>query len=433
MKNEFLADLQWRGLMQNCTDLEKLAARMDQSPVTVYCGFDPTARSLHVGNLIPLLGLMRFQRAGHYVIGLTGGATGLIGDPSGKSAERNLQSTDEVAERARLVRADIQHFLHQEGAEFRSAMHGDTCDNLEWTQSLTMLDFLRDVGKHFSVNAMIARDSVRSRLDREGDGISFTEFSYMLLQAYDFLTLFEKRKCEVQIGGSDQWGNMCSGVDLIRRKHGANAFALTFPLLVNSDGQKFGKTVNGAVWLDKGLTSVWDFYQFWLNTDDKDVIRYLKMFTFLDRAEIEELEQATAETPHARRAQRRLAACMTALVHGDEPADACFNTAAVLFRRSDLSQLSLEEMEEVSSMLPVVRISPETLPTAARTLVQLGLVASMARAHEDVRSGAVTVNDHKHYDSNEPFRMQDALFGRWFLVRKGKKSFALVEVTVDAA
>ena len=420
MKNQFLADLQWRGLIADCTDLAGLSTRMDQGPVSVYCGFDPTAQSLHVGSLIPLLGLARFQQVGHRALALVGGATGLIGDPSGKSVERNLQTEAEVYVRAQLINAQLAKFV-----DIGDDSRGKVVDNLSWTQSITMLEFMRDVGKHFSVNAMISRDSIKSRLEREGEGISFTEFSYMLLQANDFLKLHELEGCSVQIGGSDQWGNMCSGADLIRRKHGAAAFALTFPLLTTSDGQKFGKTVKGAVWLDKELTSIWDFYQFWLNTDDKDVVRFLKMFTFIGREEIEALAQSTLNEPHARLAQRRLAAAMTVLVHGEPATDECLDTAAVLFRQADPKTLSTTSVESLASSLPVVELPTIELPTLARLLVLAGLETSTTRAAEAIRSGAVAVNGEKCFNPLEQLQVMDALHGRWYLIRKGKKSFAL--------
>ena len=428
MRNQFIVDLHWRGLIADCTDLEGLAARMDHGPVSVYCGFDPTAQSLHVGSLIPLLGLARFQQAGHRALALVGGATGLIGDPSGKSAERNLQTEAEVAARAQLINTQLAQFV-----DTSADSRGKVVDNLSWTQSITMLEFMRDVGKHFSVNAMIARDSIKSRLEREGDGISFTEFSYMLLQANDFLKLHELEGCCVQIGGSDQWGNMCSGADLIRRKHGADAFALTFPLLTTSDGQKFGKTVKGAVWLDKELTSVWDFYQFWLNTDDKDVVRFLKMFTFIGREEIEALEQSTLNEPHVRLAQRRLAAAMTVLVHGEPATDECLDTAAVLFRQADPKTLSATLFESLASSLPVVSLVGSELPTLARLLVQAGLETSTTRAAEAIRSGAVAVNGEKCFNPLEQLQTDCALHGRWYLIRKGKKSFALAALPASFA
>lgn len=323
----FLEDLRWRGLISDCTNEAALAERLAAGPLTLYCGFDPTAQSLHVGNLIPLLGLVRFQRAGHKVLALTGGATGLIGDPSGKSVERNLQSTQDVEARTLKIEKQLKQFVDTSSSE-----RGEVVNNLEWTQNLSVLDFLRDTGKHFSVNAMIARDSVRSRIEREGDGISFTEFSYMLLQAQDFLKLFESRNCVLQIGGSDQWGNMCSGADLVRRKHGKEAFSLTFPLLTTSDGQKFGKTVKGAVWLDAELTSSWEFFQFWMNTSDEDVIKLLKFFTFLPKEEILNLESKTRLTPQLREAQHRLAWELTALVHGSAVANSCRQAAGGLFQ-----------------------------------------------------------------------------------------------------
>lgn len=420
-KSPLLADLQWRGLIHQCTDLAALDAQLSSGEVTLYCGFDPTASSLHVGSLIPLLALARFQKAGHRVLALVGGATGLIGDPSGKSAERVLQTPQDVAVRVQALKAQVSRFIDVDS-------RGAVVNNLDWTQGVGVLDFLRDVGKHFSVNAMVTRDSVKSRLDREGEGISFTEFSYMLLQAFDFLRLHELQGCTLQIGGSDQWGNMCSGSDLIRRKHGKDSFALTFPLLTTSDGQKFGKTVKGAVWLDAELTSPWEFFQFWLNSDDKDVIRFLKLFTFVSREDIEALEADTAERPHERRAQQRLALEMTRLVHGDTAADDALATASVLFGKGDVAGLSLAALEGLAKALPTQEVRADAMPQVNALLVALGLEPSMTRANEAVKSGAVGVNGQKVADAKGLLDAGSALHGKFFLVRKGKKSFGIAKL-----
>lgn len=440
--NTLIEDLQWRGLIHQCTNLDALSARLSTGPVTLYCGFDPTAESLHVGSLVPLLTLARFQRAGHRSLALVGGATGLIGDPSGKSAERVLQTPEDVVERTELIKAQVSRFLDLNPRELvASHLHGDMAgdftlegalrptaavvNNLDWTAGVGVLEFLRDVGKHFSVNAMIHRDSVRSRLEREGSGLSFTEFSYMLLQAFDFLKLHEREGCELQIGGSDQWGNMCSGSDLIRRIHGKESFALTLPLLTTSDGQKFGKTVKGAVWLDAKLTSPWDFFQFWLNAADADVVRFLKLFTFLSRAEIEALARATLEQPQARQAQRRLALEMTALVHGTQAAQDAMDTAGVLFGSKDPQSLSLTALAGLEAALPMVE-APLAGIQLSTALVALGLEASKTRATAAIKSGAVTANGRKQNDPQDLLTPVGALHGRCSLVRKGKKSFGLV-------
>lgn len=422
--SSFLEDLRWRGLVSDCTNEAALAERLSTGAITLYCGFDPTAQSLHVGNLIPLLGLARFQRAGHKVLALTGGATGLIGDPSGKSVERNLQSAQDVAARTEKIEQQLKQFV-----DTSSPAKGEVVNNLEWTQNLSVLDFLRDTGKHFSVNAMIARDSVRSRIERAGDGISFTEFSYMLLQAQDFLKLFESRNCVLQIGGSDQWGNMCSGADLIRRKHGQEAFSLTFPLLTTSDGQKFGKTVKGAVWLDASLTSPWEFFQFWMNTSDEDVIKFLKFFTFLPKDEILSLESKTALTPQVREAQHRLAWELTALVHGSSVADSCRQAAGGLFQGASLQDFTADSWHMLSTALTPFAVGGAELPiSVADLLVRAGLETSKTKANEAIKSGAVQVNGVKQAAGGPMIDEDTPLQGSWLLVKKGKKSFALGKV-----
>ncbi len=422
MTHSFLEDLQWRGLVHQCTDIDKLSARLTQGPVTLYCGFDPTAQSLHVGSLVPLLTLARFQQAGHRALALVGGATGLIGDPSGKSAERALQTPETVARQVKGVSAQLERFV-----DTSDPARGAVVNNLDWTRDVSVLDFLRDVGKHFSVNAMVQRDSVRSRLQREGEGLSFTEFSYMLLQSFDFLKLHERESCELQIGGSDQWGNMCSGTDLVRRIHGRDTFALTLPLLTTADGQKFGKTVKGAVWLDAGLTSVWDFYQFWLNADDADVIRFLKLFTMASRSEIEALESATAERPAERLAQRRLAFEVTALVHGPAAAHDAVATSEVLFGKQDPAVLSLSALESLAKSLPVHATASDATLFLSSALVALGLEPSMTRANEAVKSGAVQVNGVKQLDPKFAVQQANGLHGKFCLIRKGRKTFGLVQ------
>lgn len=419
-----LDDLRWRGLIHQCSNEAALAERLAAGPVTLYCGFDPTATSLHVGNLVPLLALVRFQRAGHRVLALVGGATGLIGDPSGKSAERVLQTPEEVLLRAGRIEDQLARFVGTQGAD-----RGAVVNNLDWTQDLNVLEFLRDVGKHFSVNAMMHRDSVRSRLAREGEGISFTEFSYMLLQAFDFLKLAEREGCALQIGGSDQWGNLCSGLDLIRRKQGAEAFALTFPLLTTHDGKKFGKSEKGAVWLDPALTSVWEFFQFWLNADDKDVVQLLKLFTFLSREDIEGLEHDTLTQPHLRRAQRRLAREMTALVHGTTAAEEAIQMAEVLFGKGDPASLSETALEALCQALPHLDLEESAPLGLALAMVKLGLEASTTRANETVRAGGASVNGVRLNDPLAPLASLNWLHDRFLLVKKGKKHFGVIQRT----
>jgi tyrosyl-tRNA synthetase len=421
-----LEDLQWRGLVQQCTHEDELRQRLNAGPLTLYCGFDPTAQSLHVGNLVPLIALARFQRAGHRALALVGGATGLIGDPSGKSTERVLQSEDQVQERANRIATQLAKFI-----DTRDMSCGAVVNNLEWTAGVSVLTFLRDVGKHFSVGAMLRRDSVQSRLEREGEGISFTEFTYMLLQAFDFHELARLHGCSLQIGGSDQWGNMISGTDLIRRRLGQDAFALTFPLLTTHDGAKFGKSEKGAVWLDPSMTSVWDFHQFWLNTADADVIRLLKMFTFVERADIEALELEVSSNPGARAAQRRLAAEMTTLVHGAEASTEVEAAAAVLFGRGSVETLSAGAVSRLAEALPCLELTASDLEhvTAAGLVHKTGLEASMTKANEVCRSGGVTVNGQRIADARQPVKDMPPMHGKWWLVKKGKKSFALARIS----
>ncbi|MCC5612766.1 tyrosine--tRNA ligase [Nostoc sp. CHAB 5834] len=416
--DNFLNNLEWRGLLHDCTDIKGLTAQLDAGPVTLYCGFDPTAESLHVGNLIPLLTLLRFKNAGHRPLALVGGATGRIGDPSGKSAERTMQTADEVDAKAAKISQQLLRVLGT-GAE--------AVNNLDWTRELSLLDFLRDIGKNFSVNAMLARDSVKSRLTGTGEGISFTEFSYMLLQGLDFLELNRAKGCLLQIGGSDQWGNMCSGLDLIRSKTGKQAFALTVPLLTTSDGKKFGKSERGAIWLDPEMTSPWDFFQFWLNTDDKDVVQFLKMFTFREHSEILEQEKATLERPHERSAQRMLAEDMTKLIHGEDALNVCKECAGVVFGKKPVSELSAESLGLLAKSLPLVSANGAPI-TLTQVLVRAGLEPSITRASGTVNAGAVTVNGVKITDPKATLYASAALHGRWILVRKGKKNFAIVEL-----
>src|SRR2546423_6715288 len=306
-------ELEWRGLIADCTDPTELQKRLATGPTTLYAGFDPTADSLHVGSLVPLVALRRFQLAGHHPISVAGGATGSIGDPSGKSAERNLLDKQTLDANIAGIKEQLEKLLDFETKTNPARL----VDNADWTASVSYLEFLRDIGKHFSVNMMVAKESVRARMEDRDAGISYTEFSYMLLQAFDFYHLRKELNCELQIGGSDQWGNITAGTDLIRKKLGTHAFGLTLPLITNADGSKFGKTVAGAIWLDPKRTSVYRFYQFWINIDDRDVIRYLKFFTFLSRDEITALEKKHGENPGAREAHKALAKTVTDLIHGE--------------------------------------------------------------------------------------------------------------------
>ena len=320
-------ELQWRGLVADCTDVPELTKRLATGPITLYCGFDPTADSLHVGNLVPLLALRRFQLLGHRPIALAGGATGSIGDPSGKTAERQLLTNERLSANIARVKEQLRRLLDFDTPTNPACL----LDNADWTAHVTFLEFLRDIGKHFSVNQMVAKESVRARMEDREAGISYTEFSYMLLQAFDFYRLRQERQCELQIGGSDQWGNITAGIDLCRKKLGAYVFGLTLPLITNADGSKFGKTVAGAIWLDTGKTSVYRFYQFWIRTDDRDVLRYLKYFTFLSQDTIAALEQQHAANPGAREAHKALVKAVTDLVHGSAATTEAMRASELLF------------------------------------------------------------------------------------------------------
>lgn len=425
---DLLDDLAWRGLLADCTDQEGLRARLAQGPLALYCGFDPTADSLHVGHLMGQLTLRRFQRAGHRAIALAGGATGMVGDPSGRSAERNLLTREALDHNIACIKRQLAQLL-----EFQGPNPAELVDNAAWTAPLTLLDFLRDVGKHFSLATMLAKDSVRTRLEGES-GISFTEFSYQLLQANDFRHLFETRRCELQIGGSDQWGNITAGIDLIKRKLGNDrkVFGWTFPLITKSDGTKFGKTAEGAVWLDPARTSPYRFYQFFLNSEDAKVGEYLRKFTFLERAEIEALEAAHAKAPGAREAQRRLAAEVTRLVHGESALASAQRASAVLFGAA------LEGLEE-SALVELLAEIPRVVLTEAEfgaglplveLLVRAALESSKGNARKSIESGGIYVNNERS-DPAQPTRTvtrAELVFGRYVLLRKGKKSYAGVEL-----
>ena len=411
---DILEDLAWRDLIAQSTDLDELRARLAAGPVTLYCGFDPTAPSLHLGNLIQILVLRRFQQAGHRPIGLVGGATGLIGDPSGKSAERTLNSEETVAGWVERIRVQVSRYL-----DFGDAPNAATMvSNLEWTGSLSAIAFLRDIGKHFPVNRMLARETVRSRLET---GMSYTEFSYVLLQAMDFLELYRRYGCVLQTGGSDQWGNLTAGVDLIRRVEGGSAHALTTPLLTKADGTKFGKTAGGETyWLDPELTTPYAFYQFWLNSDDRDVSRYLRLFSFRPHEEIEDLERECAERPAARAGQRALAEELTTLVHGADQCAAAVEASRALFGQGDLASLDAATLASAVAELPSAQVTE--LPTVVDALVATGLVASKSAARRTIKEGGAYVNNAKVTDEDAVLGADDLLHGRWALLRRGKRN-----------
>ncbi|UEA58820.1 tyrosine--tRNA ligase [Gordonia otitidis] len=413
---DILDDLQWRGLIAQSTDLDELRTAVDDGPITVYAGFDPTASSLHAGHLVPLLTLRRFQLAGHRPIALAGGATGLIGDPR-DVGERTMNSVDTVSGWTGRIGDQLASFLRFDDSQNSALL----VNNMEWTAGLSAIEFLRDLGKHFSVNVMLARETVRRRL--ESDGISYTEFSYLLLQSNDYLELHRRHGCSLQVGGSDQWGNIVGGVDLTRRITGDTVHALTVPLVTSSDGKKFGKsTGGGSLWLDPELTSPYAWYQYFVNTSDADVVRYLKWFTFLSRDEITELERATSETPHLRLAQKRLAAEMTTLIHGAANTRAVELASQALFGRGELTELDESTLAAALGETTVADYSGDA-PTIIELLVDSGLSESNKAARRAISEGGAYVNNVKITDAEWRPTSEDLLHGRWLVIRRGKKSF----------
>lgn len=416
-----LDELGWRGLIAQSTDLDALAAEAQRGPLTVYAGFDPTAASLHAGHLVPLLALRRFQRAGHRPIVLAGGATGMIGDPR-EVGERSLQEADTVAEWAERIRGQLERFV-----DFDDSPTGAIVENnLEWTGALSAIEFLRDIGKHFSVNVMLDRDTVRRRL--EGEGISYTEFSYMLLQANDFVELHRRHGCSLQIGGSDQWGNIIAGVRLVRQKLGAAVHALTVPLVTSADGKKFGKsTGGGSLWLDPRMTSPYAWYQYFVNTADADVIRYLRWFTFLSADELAELEQATSERPQQRAAQRRLATELTVLVHGEAATEAVQHASRALFGQGELDRLDEPTLSSALRETSVAELKPGEPDGIVDLLVATGLSESRKAARRTIGEGGVSVNNIRVSSDEWSPQSTDFLHGRWLVLRRGKRNVAGVE------
>lgn len=416
-----LDDLKARGLVYQNTDEEALYKRLE-SPITLYCGYDPTADSLHIGHLLPILILRRFQLAGHRPIALVGGGTGLIGDPSGKVNERTLNPTEVVQEYANCIKEQLSRFLDFEGDKNSAIL----ANNYDWLGSLQVIEFLRDIGKNFSLGTMLAKDSVESRMSR---GITFTEFSYMILQSYDFMKLNELYGCELQIGGSDQWGNITSGIDLIRRMsvgEDRQVHGLTMPLVTKSDGTKFGKTEGGAIWLDPEKTSPYKFYQFWMNTDDRDVVKYLKYFTFLSIEEINQLAQDVETQPEKRNAQRMLAKEVTELVHGVEARERAEKISHALFT-GGLENLTGAEVEEGFSDVPSAEVNDAEM-LLVDALIELGAVSSKRQARESIESGAVYVNGVRQTDTGVSVAQLDKLGGKFIVIRRGKKNYYLLRL-----
>lgn len=419
-----LEELQWRGLISDCTAADELAKRLDSGPIALYSGFDPTADSLHVGNLVPLIALRRFQNCGHRPIALAGGATGSIGDPSGKKSERQLLDKETLDRNIAAVKGQLARLLDFDPARPNAAK---LVDNASWIAPMSFLDFLREVGKHITVNAMVAKESVRARMEDRDAGISYTEFSYMLIQGYDFCHLARTEDCELQIGGSDQWGNITVGTELARKKLGKTVFGLTLPLITNADGTKFGKSEQGAVWLDPARTSVYRFYQYFINVDDRDAARYLKIFTFLSRDEIDALAAQHEANPGAREPHRALAWEMTRLIHGEEAARDAVNASRILFG-GGLDGISERALLEVAGEIPNAAVSKESLLGGSYSLIDAlvdsGLSASRGQAKKDIQGGGVSVNNERVDDLGRALAESDLHFGRYILLRRGKKNYA---------
>jgi tyrosyl-tRNA synthetase len=418
-----LEDLKWRGLLAQSTD-EKALLEALSKPITLYAGFDPTASSLHVGHLVVLVVLRRFQLAGHHPIALVGGATGLVGDPSGRNEERSLNTQDVVEEWVVRIREQVSQYLDFEAPTNPARV----VNNLDWTAPMSAIEFLRDIGKHFSVNQMLAKESVSARL--EGGGISYTEFSYQVLQSLDFLELFRRHNCTLQIGGSDQWGNIVTGLDLIRRVESGSAHAMTVPLLMKADGTKFGKTAGGSVWLDPAMTSPYAFFQYWLNTEDRDVINFLKVFSFLPKEDIEEIEKSHLENPGARTAHRTLARELTTLVHGAQDCERVEAAARALFGQGDLNDLDEATLESALSELPRASVGNlGEIPSWVDLIVASGVVDSKSAARRIVKEGGAYLNNVKITGEDFSPAPSDFLFGRFAILRKGKRELVAVEVS----
>lgn len=418
-----IQDLEQRGLIQQFTDEAGLKQHLTDNIVTLYCGFDPTADSLHIGHLVPALMLKRFQKAGHRPIALIGGGTGMIGDPSGRTDERQLNDEATVDYFSEQIKQQLATILKFDGSDNGAVVR----NNKEWLGSLTLIEFLRDTGKHFGINYMLAKDSVQSRLE---NGISFTEFTYMILQSYDFMNLFDKENCTLQIGGSDQWGNITAGMELIRRTRKedeeAKVFGLTVPLITKADGTKFGKTAGGAVWLDKDKTSPYEFYQFWINTDDRDVVKFLKYFTFLSMEEINALEQSLVEAPEKREAHVKLAEEITEMVHGEAALAQAKHITEALFS-GEIKQLNGEEIKQGFKDVPSSDITLKD-QTLVDLLVEAKIASSKRQAREDVQNGAIYINGERNQDLNYKLQSDDLIDGAFTIIRRGKKKYFLLNI-----
>lgn len=425
-----IEDLQWRGLLADCTDIEALSQRLAQGPISLYCGFDPTADSLHVGNLVPLFALRRFQLAGHFPIALAGGATGMIGDPSGRASERQLQTPERVAHNISCIKGQLAKFL-----DFETPVNpARLVNNADWFAPITVLEFLRDTGKYFTVNWMIAKESVRARMEDRDAGISFTEFTYMLLQGHDFCHLRKTMNCELQVGATDQWGNITAGTELCRKKLDATVWGLVFPLLTKADGTKYGKSASGTVWLDPQKTSTYRFYQFFIQSDDADVIKLLKVLTFLPKEEIEKLAEELKANPGARAAQKALAREITTIVHGSQACADAQRASEIMFG-GQLDGISEELFRDVAGELPTKALTPDKLGGAGTSLTDLvvaaGLCPSKGQARKDIEAGGVYLNNQRIADSSRSVSSADLLFGRYLLLRKGKRNYAVLDTKAE--
>ncbi|MBP2324672.1 tyrosyl-tRNA synthetase [Kibdelosporangium banguiense] len=423
MSEHILDELSWRGLIAQSTDIDALRRDLSDGPLTLYCGFDPTAPSLHAGNLVPLLGLSRFQKAGHRPIVLAGGATGMIGDPR-DTGERSMNPLDVVAEWTERIRGQLERFVQFDDSPTGALVE----NNLTWTGSMPVTEFLRDVGKHFSINVMLSRETVKRRL--EGDGMSYTEFSYLLLQSNDYLQLYRKHGCRLQIGGQDQWGNIVGGVDLVRRVEQKSVHALTAPLVTDSEGRKFGKSTGGGnVWLDPSMTSPYAWYQHFVNVGDAEALTYLQMLTFVPREEIEDLKQQTAEKPQLRAAQKRLAGEFTDLVHGEKETQQVIAASQALFGRGELRELDAGTLDAAMGEVPTGEVRLADQPTIVELLVASGLAAGNGAARRTVNEGGAYVNNERVNAEDWRPSSDDLLHGKWLVVRKGKRNTAGVRVS----
>ena len=420
MTNPLIEDLQWRGLLYQQTDAEGMEKLLNEEKVSLYVGVDPTADSMHIGHIVPLLTLRRFQQAGHRPVLLVGGATGMIGDPSGRSTERNLLTEEQIAQNVAGLKAQMERIF-----DFSESENGaQLVNNYDWVGKLSVIDFLRDYGKLVNVNYLLAKDTIASRLE---SGISFTEFTYTIIQGLDFNYLYDNYNVKIQVGGSDQWGNITTGLEVIRKTHEVetNAFGITIPLVTKADGTKFGKTAGGSVWLNAEKTSPYEFYQFWVNTADSDVIKYLKIFTFLTREEIEALEVAVREEPHLRKAQKTLAAEMTKLIHLEAGLEQAEKITAALFS-GDLKALSVEEMKVAFAGVPSIEMVKED-KNIVDLIVEAGISSSKRQAREDVTNGAISVNGEKVTDLDYAVNGKDRLEDAFAIIRRGKKKYHMVK------